>query len=167
MRGWHRIPLALAALAWMATPALGQVNMTMEAPGLDGVREGIEVISVQWGVSNPGAGALTGSRGASVASFSTIELRKGVDAASPQLFLRAANGQILREVTLRFVDVRTGSEWQVIRLQNARVASVRQSAEGQGLTEVIELSFEEITMTVTFGRGQWEATWNVAQGRGG
>ncbi len=168
MRGWLRIPLALAALTILTTPAEGQtVSMTLESDALRSVEGTIPVMSVEWSVANPSAMSTGGGAGSGTASFSTVRIQKRVDAASPQLFLNAAQGARLEEVTLHFMDDGKRLEVQTILLRNVVVTSVQQSTDGGVLTEVVELAFGEIRMTVLDGRQSFEASWNVRENRGG
>lgn len=134
-----------------------------------------EALSFNFGFDHPAiiGGAGSGSSGPPTAR--PIFIRKMVDKASPQLFLKSAMGEPLPTVTLELTKVSSTSAPVVfykIVLTNAFVTSVSTTANtGSDVApiEIIELSYEKISIiySATDSKGgvtpQPEVTWNFAE----
>jgi type VI secretion system secreted protein Hcp len=131
---------ALALLLPAAAPAAQ--SLFLEIPGIPGEsrddrhRDAIDVLAFSWGVT---AG---GDRGR--ATFKDLTVTKHVDQASPQLFLRAARGQVIPAATL---SVRGAGErpddFLTYCLTEVRVTGVSTagSAAGDRPTEEVSLAY--------------------------
>ncbi|MGD9762775.1 MAG: Hcp family type VI secretion system effector [Candidatus Binatia bacterium] len=113
----------------------------------------------------------TGGQG-TVTSFSDFSVLKGIDSASPALFVTAAKGQHLRTVDVEFV--RPGQEpftYFKIQLSDATITGVRTNANStdDSITEFVTFSYRRIRWEYTPQRADGSPgtkvirCWDVAQ----
>src|SRR5581483_10075968 len=125
----------------------------MQFDGIDGestaagFEKAVEVLSVQWGVTNPGSlGSASGGAGAGKASFEDLHIQTNFQSSSPQLFENLVSGN----ETLSFVKVAAGAlnTYLMYKLSEVFVTSYETAAaEGSNddaPTDDIGLAFGQI-----------------------
>lgn len=133
------------------------VDMYLKIEGIEGEstaaggghQDWIEIESFAWGSSRSGAGTgRTRQRGG--ATFTDINVVKGVDAASPKLYLACAQGKHFARAEIHFVssaDPRV--PYMVYELENVMITSVSVSHSAGG-----DVPVEEVTLN--YGKISWE-----------
>ncbi|TLX69458.1 MAG: type VI secretion system tube protein Hcp [Thaumarchaeota archaeon] len=105
----------------------------------------IDVLSYSWGVSNTVGSSSTGGAGAGKASFDVFTFTHKVDKASPLLFVHAAKGEHIKDVT--FTARKAGGdpfEFLTIKLSDVIVSSVKQGSNGEYPTESVSFNYGKI-----------------------
>ncbi|HZS23499.1 MAG TPA: type VI secretion system tube protein Hcp [Gaiellaceae bacterium] len=129
----------------------------MQFDGIDGestaagFEKAVEVLSVQWGATNPGAlGSASGGAGAGKASFEDLHIQTNFQSSSPQLFENLVSGKEIGNATLSFVKVAAGAlnTYLMYKLSEVFVTSYETAAaEGSNNdapTDDIGLAFGQI-----------------------
>lgn len=126
----------------------------------------IEVLSWSWGATNSTNAVRPGSGGK--VSMQDFTFRTLIDKSTPMLFLRAADGDVIRSATLTGRrDGRVFLEWE---LKNVVVASFKTMDEAGVPANQIGLAFKKIIVTYTplnadGSAGQpVTAGWDLAKG---
>lgn len=113
-------------------------------------KDEIEVLSLNWGVSNPGTMGHGGGAGAGKATFSDFQVTKRVDKASPALLKMCAMQQRLEEGTLAVRKAgRHAQDYLIIRMKDVIITSVSlggANAESSDLTEAASLQFAKVEL---------------------
>ena len=114
----------------------------------------IEIESFSWGVTQTGTLAFGGGGGAGKAQFQDFHFTSKVSKASPQLFIKCATGEHLKEGTLTLRKAggsRQGIEFYKIRLADVLVSSYQSggSAGGDVPADQFSLNFTKIEYTFT------------------
>ena len=172
---------AAAAMLLLATGA-GAQDMFLKIEGIQGdaapprgTPGQIAVAAFKTGVSAASAATASG-RARSRASFEDLSITKWVDAASPQLMLKCAEGRHIPKAMLTlFRTVESGQSlpYMTILMENVFVTSVAASGQGGGSrpTEEVTLNFERVTMEyIPYDRtgkamGKVASRWNVAENK--
>ena len=110
----------------------------------------IPILSYSIGASNPATIAVAGGgAGAGKATFSSLTMMKGVDAASTALFKALATGEHFKEATL---TAHWGSgataATMTYKLESVVVESIQQSGSSGTPTESLSLAFRQDDMEV-------------------
>lgn len=156
MSGWLKNAVATAAIATsIATTvaAFAANDMFLKIAGIKGEsadhkhKGEIEVLAWSWGIATPLTPQSGSGSGAGKTVVHDISFSKRVDSATPILFLHAANGGFIKEVTL--VVRKTGKdqlEYIKIKLTGVRVASVKNHAvpAADAVMEEVTLAFEKV-----------------------
>jgi type VI secretion system secreted protein Hcp len=161
MKSWIRNGIAGAVLAGSlmvaqsAVAALYMVAKIGDIKGESGATKHqgeIDILSYSWGVAQPNAKVGEQSAG-KVGTVNALTLTKYVDAASPALFLGAAEGKMMPYA--QFVVLKSAGKEPIemirIKLENVVVASVTtgQPTANDRLTETITLVFSAAEYTYT------------------
>ncbi|HLN61432.1 MAG TPA: type VI secretion system tube protein TssD [Symbiobacteriaceae bacterium] len=89
-----------------------------------------------------------------------LVITKRIDRSSPLLMQALVTNEVLKNVTLRFVDARGATAYS-ITLQNASVAGIQQQSQSGEAVEEISFTYQKITWTWTDGgitaMDDWEA----------
>jgi type VI secretion system secreted protein Hcp len=132
----------------MTGEKLGEMTGDVTVKGREGQ---IEAEGFSMGVNAPtdvGTTEPIGKR-----QYSELEFRKGFDGASPLLFQALTTNERLTEVKFEFVHGTAGGAdrvFQVIKLTNARLVTVRQSTDDAGDdVEIVRLRFQTIAFENT------------------
>lgn len=112
-------------------------------------KDEIDVLSWQWGVSNAGTMGVGGGGGSGKANFSDLTFMHSVDKASPNLMMKCATGEHIKDATL--VQRKAGGkqeEYLIIKLADVIISSVSDSgADGGGNpTESVSLNFTKMEL---------------------
>lgn len=152
--------VVFAMLFCMATSLTAASDYYLKIDGIDGEVEDaahkgeIEVMSWSWGVSNAGSmstGQSTGRR-----QYEPIRFIKAIDKASPQLFIRCAQGKHIAQavLTVRRQGATGGPEdYYTITLEDCFITSYQVGGGGgsggtaSAQTEEIKITFKKITIT--------------------
>ena len=127
----------------------------------------IPILSYSIGASNPATIAVAGGgAGAGKATFSSLTMMKGVDAASTALFKALATGEHFKEATL---TAHWGSgataATMTYKLESVVVESIQQSGSSGTPTESLSLAFAKMTWKYTdpssTTSGNWDLTGNT------
>jgi len=139
----------------------------------------IDVLSMNWGATNTGTAAPTGSKdGAGIVSVQDFNFAKQVDKSSPKLFLAVANGQSIRDVQF---DLTKSFDLKVAPILNfkfteAIVTSYSISASaGDGTVPIehISLNFQKVEYTFSQfdekggSKGDVKVSWDIVTNKGG
>ena len=134
--------------------SLGTVDMFLKADGIPGESKDanhadeIDVMSYSWGVSNS-VDSSTGL-GTGKASFDVFTFTHKVDKASPLLFVHAAKGEHIKDVT--FTARKAGVvplEFLTIKLSDVIVSSIKQGSNGEYPTESVSFNYGKIEIKYT------------------
>ncbi len=130
-------------------------------------RSWIKCESAQFAVKRPesspdGKGASSGAP-----KLSAITLIRSMDVSSPELFIRAANGQLASEAVIEFTNS-TGAVYLRIVLRDVAVTGYSISASHEAITEEIKVTYSEIGLTYIVNDGSrdggsFSRTWSVSQ----
>ncbi|MFS2215427.1 Hcp family type VI secretion system effector [Massilia cellulosiltytica] len=97
----------------------------------------IEIVAVDWGVTQPTAGTVSTAGGHTVgrAVFDAIRITKAVDLASPKLMELAAQGKTIPKAKLEFfrADGSGALKYYEVMLESVLVSSSKKSWGGSGL----------------------------------
>ncbi len=132
------------------------VDMYIKIDGIKGEAQDdkhkgeIDVLAWSWGMSQSGTLHMGGGGGGGKANFQDLSFTKWCDKASPELMLKCASGEHIKDATL-FVRKAGGKkpiEYLTYKLTTLIVTSV--SAGGSGgeekLTENVTLNFAKISI---------------------
>jgi type VI secretion system secreted protein Hcp len=138
-------------------------------------KDWIEILSFNFGVSQPGAGSASTGGGATSqrADFQNFSFVKTIDKASPKLALLCANGKHIDEVVMELC--RAGGDkvkYYEIKMNKCIVSSVRLGGASQGgetlPLEEIALDYGKISWTYVqqkradgSGGGQTGGAWDL------
>jgi type VI secretion system secreted protein Hcp len=134
----------------VVTPATGAIYMKLEGiPGdvtASGHENEIELLTVQFGVSQTGLREAGGKASARRSSLSTISIIKSLDKASPKLFLACATGQHIDSAVLTLAQPLNGAlyEFLKITLTDVFISSYQVSSGGDLPTESVSFSYSKI-----------------------
>lgn len=103
-----------------------------------------------------GSGLPTGRR-----QHKPMVITKEIDRTSPLFMQALVSNEVLKNVTLRFVDAR-GTTYS-ITLQNASVAGIHQQSQSGGSVEEISFTYQKITWTWADGGITAEDDWEARQ----
>jgi type VI secretion system secreted protein Hcp len=113
---------------------------------------GMDLVGFSWGAERSGAHASGGGGGAGKVSVHDISITKFVDKASPELMLRCANGQHIKEavITMRKAGG-TQQEYLVVTLKDVMITSYSlRSGDGDARPmEEVSLNFTTFEMDYT------------------
>jgi len=132
----------------------------------------IDVLSWQWGVTNPGSAHAGGGAGAGKANVQDLVFTKWIDKSSPDLWLAACNGKHWPQATLVVRKAgETPLEYLTISLSQVMVSGVntRGVDEDDRLTETVSLNFASVKLdyveqTARGGAGAKPSMhWNIAE----
>lgn len=110
----------------------------------------IEVVSAQWGVSQPviETGSAAGGRTSGRCEYSSMSLVKLADLASPSLMQHCANGKTIAKAKLEFMRADgdgTRVKYDEVDLENLLIANMEQTVtEGSILCDRIGLRFAKV-----------------------
>src|SRR5581483_5694158 len=154
----------------------------MQFDGIDGestasgFEKAIEVLSVQWGATNPGAlGSASGGAGAGKASFEDLHIQTNFQASSPRLFQSLVAGKEIGNATLSFVKAAAGalSTYLMYKMSEVFVTSYETAAaEGSNNdtpTDDIGLAFGQIEIVYSPQNSDGslasavEASWDIVR----
>jgi type VI secretion system secreted protein Hcp len=111
-------------------------------------KEEIEVLALNWSVSNPGTMAHGGGAGSGKATFSDFQITKRVDKASPALLKMCATQGRLEEGTLAVRKAgRSPQDYLIIKMRDVIITSVSlggTSGDSSNLTEAVTLQFAKV-----------------------
>jgi type VI secretion system secreted protein Hcp len=127
-----------------------------------------DVLAWKWSMGRSQGSGGGSSRGGSRIEFGELVVTKKVDAASPVLMLKCADGSRLREATL---DVPLeGDRGAMVRLIlfNVQVASVQvsQTTDDGQPSEHISLNYTEVKVIYENEGGPIEFSWDIQRNRG-
>lgn len=137
----------------------------------------IDVLSLDWGIHRPAAGATGQSRRRGDAVVDDLVLTMGYDKSSPKLLEKGLQGGVVPKLEIELTATFGGSRGTYLRyeLENVLVSSYQVSASGDDEsgppTVVVANSFEQIEVTYTefddtgSTRGNVEASWDLEKGR--
>lgn len=140
---------------------------------------GIEILSYNWGVSQPSGGARSTGGAASAArcDHADFTVAKVMDKASPKLFLSCCKGEHIPSVKLELCRA-TGdkTKFMMYDMTDVLVSSVRPSGHSQGdslpIEEVsfnygkIELVYTETDHNTGKPKGDVKANWDLTKNKG-
>jgi type VI secretion system secreted protein Hcp len=114
----------------------------------------IEIVAVDWGVTQPTSGAVSTAGGHTVgrAVFDAIRITKAVDLASPKLMELAAQGKTIPKAKLEFfrADGSGALKYYEVMLESVLVSSSKKSWGGSGLVlDQFTLHYAKITEKYT------------------
>lgn len=115
----------------------------------DKCKDQIEILSFSWGASQQSSMGAGGGGGTGKASVNELSVTHMVDKASPNLLLYLMSGKHIKEAVL---TVRKAGEKPLdyfkITMKDLIISSVQHGGSngGDGLTEVVNLSFSEFKM---------------------
>jgi type VI secretion system secreted protein Hcp len=111
----------------------------------------IEIQSFSWGVSNPGSYSTGSGAGSGKASFSSFNIMKSIDKATPKLFELAATGEHIKEITLTGqVSGANPSQWYTITMQDVVISGFWQATpQGEVSYESVSFNYAKIVMQYT------------------
>ena len=139
----------------------GQLTLGTGAP--------IPILSFSAGVSNSftfggGSGGGTGK-----ASFTALNLIKAIDANSPGLFVKVANGQHFPTAVFTAQwGAGTSTATMKYELESVVLESLQQSGAGTGAgTESLSIVFGKVTWTFTDASGTTTGSWDVENNSAG
>jgi type VI secretion system secreted protein Hcp len=151
MKTLRTLLLAVGFLTTVAViPAAGAIYIKLDGiPGdvtTSGHENEIELLSVQFGVSQTGLREAGGKASARRSSLSTISISKYLDKSSPNLFLACATGQHINSAVLTFAQPVNGGfyEFLKITLTDVFISSYQVSSGGELPTESVSFSFSKI-----------------------
>lgn len=136
------------------------VDMFLKIDGIDGEstddahKKWIEVQSYSHGVSQPVSGAsATGGRTGGRADFQNLSVVKTIDNATPDLNIKCAKGQHIKQVELELC-LATGDKHTFMKytLSDCIVASVRAGGASAGESKPLE------EVSFAYGKCKWEYT---------
>ena len=111
-------------------------------------RDEIEVLALNWGVSNPGTMAHGGGAGAGKATFSDFQISKRVDRASPTLLKMCATQARIEEGMLAVRKAGRGAQdYMIITMKEVIITSVSLAGtqgDSADLTEAVTLQFAKV-----------------------
>ncbi|UCE98281.1 MAG: type VI secretion system tube protein Hcp [Dehalococcoidia bacterium] len=159
------------------------VDMFLQIDGLSGESTDadhvgwIDVLSYEWGVSQPSAGVISSgiSRSSERALHTDFTITKTLDKTSPKLALYCSKGQHVSEATLVICHGEGGGQIMEYRMTDLIISSVLVSGTaGQEIlpTEQIGLAYTEIEWIYTerdelgMAMGNVEAYWNLETSTG-
>jgi len=135
------IEAALAAFGGQTDLFLKLDTVTGDSTNAHHAKE-IDVASLSWGLTNS-------TTSASGATLSAVTITKGIDSASPKLFVASAKGTTY--ATAKISADRTGVQsatFATLTLGTVKIASFRQVADRtNGFTETITLKFSKATLS--------------------
>jgi type VI secretion system secreted protein Hcp len=106
----------------------------------------IEIESFSWGVSQTGAHAAGGGGGAGKVHFHDLTITKTVDKASPNLFLKCASGEHIKQAVL---TVRKAGERQEdflrVTFSDVLISSFQDGGTPNGVVDASSLSYRNVT----------------------
>jgi type VI secretion system Hcp family effector len=148
------IIIALMLFAIVAIPVTAAQSGYIQIQGITGGCNGGEKLAgycVINGFQHEVSKMHCGPLGACTANF-TLSIVKPLDAASPKFLQAAANGMVLKTVTIRYLQPGSSASFYVINLSNARIVYDLQSFDplsppqsATGPLELISFKFETIT----------------------
>ena len=184
LRRWLSVGLAavvaVAAVGLLGRPATAPGPATVYAAGVplseqammltvEGTKQGkfkgesrdgsVRLLGYKHEVISPRdaqSGLPTGKR-----QHSPLVITKDYDRTSPMFMQALVTNEVLKNVTLRFVDAR-GTTYS-ITLQNASVAGIRQQSQSGSNVEEISFTYQKITWTWTDGGITAEDDWEIRQ----
>jgi type VI secretion system secreted protein Hcp len=113
-------------------------------------RDEIEVLALNWGVSNPGTMAHGGGAGAGKATFSDFQISKRVDRASPTLLKMCATQARIEEGMLAVRKAGRGAQdYMIITMKEVIITSVSLAGtqgDSADLTEAVTLQFAKVEL---------------------
>jgi type VI protein secretion system component Hcp len=140
-----------ASRAWaQATKSNALGTVTIEGITNNGP---LDMLSVQWEVTNQGSGA----------TFGLLKVTKAVDATSPLLILATASGSIQPRATVILAPQGKDGAGATFVLEDVVIRSLQTSINAQGaVVEEVGLAFGKIQTTV----GGVTAGWNIELNKG-
>ena len=97
------------------------------------LKDCIEIESFSWGASNPTSFGQGGGGGTGKVSFQDLHMTKSTDKASPELFLRCANGEHLSKATLHVRKAgKNQQEFYTIVIETLGVSSFQSGGHATG-----------------------------------
>jgi type VI secretion system secreted protein Hcp len=133
------------------------VDMFLKLDGVKGESQDskhkgeIDIESFSWGASNAGSAAHGGGGGAGKVSMQDFHFVTRTSAASPELFLRCASGQHIREGVL---TVRKAGEQQLeflkVTMSDVLVSSWQQSGDAGGDVPMDQVSFNFSKVQISY-----------------
>ena len=163
-------------LVVLSLTSVANAGLFLDLDGLQGpatqkgYEKWIEGASMKFDVARSVASGSTKTATGS-AQFSALSLTKSVDVSSPELFLLAANGQVMSEAVVELTNP-TGDVYLRVVLHDVVVSSYSVSAsasEEQASSETIQLTYSRITMEYIVasddGKGATTVsrTWDIPQ----
>lgn len=145
------------------------VDMFLKIDGIDGEstddahQKWIEVLSFSHGVSQPVSGAsATGGRTGGRADFQNLSVMKTIDNATPDLNIKCAKGEHIKQVELELC-LATGEKHTFMKytLSDCIVASVRPGGASASESKPLE------EVSFAYGKIKWEYTPIDNQGKPG
>ncbi len=108
-----------------------------------------------------------GAASSGAPKLSAITLIRSMDVSSPELFIRAANGQLASEAVIEFTNS-TGAVYFRIVLRGVAVTSYSIAVSDEAITEEIKVTYSEIGFTYIANDGSrdggsFSRTWSVSQ----
>jgi len=174
-RHWLMIVVSCGVL-FSTQRSFGAVDMFLKLAGIDGESTDEahprEIVALGFSQGVTSAGASGGGTGR--ASFTDLTIRKQVDAATPLLYLNAAQGTLIREAVLTVRSSgQTPFEFYRITLTDVTISHVQTdgAAGGERPTETVSLKFAAIEWRYVPQKADGTAgtpvvtRWNVAENR--
>ncbi len=123
----------------------------------------IDLISWNWGMSNPGSMHTGGGGGAGKVNVSDISLTKAIDKASPVLMALCCDGKVhpKAEIVMRKASGKNALEYYKLLLEDVLITSV--SAGGSGG----DTSSENVTLNFAKFKVEYQAQKNDGSPDGG
>jgi type VI secretion system secreted protein Hcp len=135
-------------------------------------KDWIEVLSYNWGASQPSSASASSSGGASHerANFQDFTIKKVLDKATPKMALACAGGDHIKSVTLELC--RAGKDkvkYMEYKLTNCIISNITNAGGGEGEpSETLAFNYGKIEWTYTqqsradgSGGGQIPAGWDL------
>jgi type VI secretion system secreted protein Hcp len=168
--------------ALLGSPA---VDMFLKIDGVPGEstddkhKEWIEILSYDWGVSQPGAGTMSsgGARSAERSDHSDFSVVKTLDKTSPKLALFVCNGTHIPEVIIEFCrDTGDKQKFMEYKMTDVIISSVNPSGSTGDVLPfeevmfaygTIEWTYTEIDSSTGKAKGDVKAHWDLVTNSGG
>ncbi|HTP57284.1 MAG TPA: type VI secretion system tube protein Hcp [Spirochaetia bacterium] len=131
-------------------------------------RDWIDTVGYRFGVQNNSTGR-TGGGGSAAASFTNFCILKVADSSSPELFVRTASGEPVREARIEIVKS-GGKEPTLLlrfRLTNVTVVSFKPAQAVAGISsllDLVELKYDRIEITFFTTRADGSPGTQVTEG---
>jgi len=138
----------------------------------------IELLSVNWGMSQSGTSGYGGGAGGGRVNMQDFTCTKRFDKASPKLMLACCNGEHIRQamMTIRKAG-KEQQEYMKITLSDVLVSNISAGGSGEGGDDIpletlslnfgkIEVEYKEQKSDGTLG-GAIKAHWDVKANKGG
>lgn len=113
-------------------------------------KDEIDVLQWSWGVSNAGTGHLGSGAGAGKANFQDLAITKYLDKASPNLLMKCATGEHIKEalLTCRKAGGKSPVDYLKVKLEGVFVTHVAEAGHGgdERQTESVTLHFSRVEL---------------------